>query len=106
MFPMNWRFLATLDHSVDLYGCRDLDSRLSEREVAAVREFEVSDAAVHCMRDNPFHGVPFLGAAWGARLDLNGSRPLWEGAWGAMLEDPLCWAGREQKGPDQDLLTK
>ena len=61
---------------------------------------------MHCMRDHPQHGVPFLGAGWGARLDLPGVRDKWLGAWGAMLGDPLCWAGRDRKGPDQDLLTR
>ena len=39
MFPMNWRFFPTLDPQVDVYHCRDLDSRFSQREVAAVQEF-------------------------------------------------------------------
>ena len=39
VFAMNWRFFPTLDPQVDVYHCRDLDSRFSQREVAAVQEF-------------------------------------------------------------------
>ena len=65
MFPRSWRFLATLDPQVlhpafpdlspkvDLMVSRDLDSRLTMREVAAVREWEESGAALHVMRDHP-----------------------------------------------------
>jgi len=39
VFAMNWRFFPTLDPQVDLYVSRDLDSRLNEREQAAVQEW-------------------------------------------------------------------
>ena len=34
MFPMNWRFLPTLDPQVNVYLSRDLDSEFNEREIA------------------------------------------------------------------------
>ena len=106
MFPMNWRFLPVLDPQVDLFLCRDLDSRLSRREVAAVREWQESGRPVHSMRDHPAHNTALLGAAWGARLTESNIRHKWRKSWGRMLEDPLCWAGRQAKGPDQELLSR
>ena len=34
MFPMNWRFLPTLDPQVNIYLSRDLDSVFNDREIA------------------------------------------------------------------------
>jgi hypothetical protein len=106
MFPMNWRFLPTLDPQVELFLCRDLDSLISRREVAAVAEWAESGRAVHSMRDHPAHSVPLLGAAWGARLTQPNIRHKWARSWERMLADPQCWAGRQAKGPDQELLTR
>ena len=39
LHPMMWRFLPTLDPQVSLFLSRDLDSRISAREVAAVTEW-------------------------------------------------------------------
>ena len=69
IFAMNWRFFPTLDPQVDLYLCRDLDSRFSQREVDAVDEWLESEKPLHAMRDHPAHNTPLLGASWGARLD-------------------------------------
>ena len=68
IFAMNWRFLPTLDPQVSVFLSRDLDSIISTREVAAVREWLQSDKALHSMRDNPSHTVQLLGSAWGARI--------------------------------------
>lgn len=106
IFPMVWRFLPTLDPQVDLYLCRDLDSRISKREVAAVQEWLATDAAVHAMRDHPAHNVPLLGASWAAQLSQANIREKWRRSWQKMLADPLCWAPASAKGPDQELLTK
>ena len=51
-----------------MYLCRDLDSRFSKREAAAVGEWLQSSAAIHVMRDHPQHGAPLLGGLWGARV--------------------------------------
>ena len=69
IFAMNWRFFPTLDPQVDIYMCRDLDSRFSQREVEAVKEWLEADKPLHSMRDHPAHNTPLLGASWGARLD-------------------------------------
>ena len=69
VFGMLWRFLPVLDPSVDVMVSRDLDSRLTTREQAAVQEWINTGLAFHVMRDNPFHGTEILGGMWGARLD-------------------------------------
>ena len=69
MFPMNWRFLPTLDPQValittnlqfhdeayfhcqvDIMMSRDLDSRINLREAAAVQEWLDSGSVIHSMR--------------------------------------------------------
>jgi len=68
---MLWRFLPLLDQFVDVVLVRDLDSRLSARESAAVNDWlNQTQFAVHVMRDHPSHSWPMLGGMWGARLDL------------------------------------
>ena len=69
LFGMLWRFLPVLDPSVDVMVSRDLDSRLTTREQAAVEEWLNTGLAFHVMRDNPQHGTEILGGMWGARMD-------------------------------------
>ena len=61
VFPLNWRFLPSMDSQVDALFVRDLDSEISEREMAAVEEFLESDKDFHVMRDHPQHGTVILG---------------------------------------------
>lgn len=91
---------------MELFASRDLDSRLNTRELAAVEEFEESGRGLHTLRDHPYHtdGVPMVGGCWGSRVD--GRRHLWEAAWKHILADPLTYAERGTKGPDQKLLTR
>ena len=109
IFAMNWRFFPTLDPQVDIYLCRDLDSRVSEREVAAVEEWLGSGKAVHSMRDHPAHFIPMLGGGWGARLDTEAgaqsARSRWRQSWVSILRDNLTYADRGAKGPDQTILS-
>ena len=91
---------------VDVFLCRDLDSRISPREVAAVREWVGAGAAVHSMRDHPAHNTPLLGAAWGALLAPANLRHKWARAWTKMEADPVLWSRRDTKGPDQELLAR
>ena len=62
---MFWRFLAAADSDVMI--SRDMDSRLSIREKAAVDEWLASDRDFHIMRDHPYHATEILGGMWGAR---------------------------------------
>ena len=47
---MIWRFIPTLDPQVDIMLSRDLDSRYSWRETAAVEEWLESGEVIHSMR--------------------------------------------------------
>ena len=68
--PMNWRFLPASDESIDRFCSRDIDSRLSLREFAAVREWLDSRFKVHMIRDHPGHtGHPLMGGLWCASQD-------------------------------------
>jgi hypothetical protein len=49
------------DPLVDVMHSRDLDSRPSDREMAAVAEFHVSKAMFHVMRDHKQHRTDILG---------------------------------------------
>ena len=74
VYPLLWRFLPSLDPQVSVFLSRDLDSRITAREVAAVAEWLGSPGgeAVHCMRDHPEHTMPIMGGMWGARSDTGG----------------------------------
>ncbi len=63
-----WRFWAAVDLDVDIMLSRDADSRITEREVAAVNEWLNSNKDFHIMRDHPYgHGRPILAGMWGCR---------------------------------------
>ena len=108
MFAMNWRFFPTLDPQVDILLSRDLDSRISQREVDAVTEWLVSGRPVHVMRDHPGHDTPMLGGMWGTRLDeaSNSLRLKWAKSWIQILMDQQTFAGRSRRGDDQDILAR
>ena len=53
--PYAWRFLAIDDPEVEIMLSRDLDSRISERESTAVKEWINSNKIFHIMRDHPLH---------------------------------------------------
>lgn len=62
---MTWRFLAASDEQVLRFCSRDIDSRLSMREKAAVDEWILSGKAFHVMRDHPSHsGYEMSGGMW------------------------------------------
>ena len=62
--PM-WRFLASDDPEVDLFLCRDADSRLNVQEVLAVEAWRNSGKRFHVMRDHIFHMELMLAGLWG-----------------------------------------
>lgn len=106
MFPMNWRFLPTLDPQVNIYLSRDLDSEFNDREIAAVNEWLKSDKAFHMMRDHPLHDVGMLGSAWGVKLTSEAVRRNWRRAWSNGRKNPMMWKARNLTGPDQGFLQK
>lgn len=67
---MFWRFLPAFDTEIDVMISRDADSRLTERESLAVKEWLLSDKDFHIMRDHPFHNTAILGGMWGTRNNL------------------------------------
>ena len=64
---MFWRFWAAADADVERFISRDVDSRLMERDAAAVRLWEASGRPYHIVRDHPSHSLyPISGGLWGA----------------------------------------
>lgn len=62
---MSWRFSAASDGDVARFCSRDIDSRLSHREKAAVEEWVDSGRKFHVMRDHPSHSKsPMSGGMW------------------------------------------
>lgn len=66
--PVSWRFLSECYHDVTIF--RDADSRITQREAAAVNEWVESGNVLHIMRDHPHHGYPILGGMWGIRREF------------------------------------
>ena len=67
---MFWRFEAISDEDVEIMICRDTDSRLSDREAQAVKEFENSPCLFHIMRDHPYHNAFVLGGMFGVKKGI------------------------------------
>ena len=79
---------------------------ISARESAAVSEFVNSGAAIHSMRDNPYHDNPLMGGTFGANLMGENVRKSWRSSWEKIINDKLTFTARKEKGPDQTLLTR
>jgi protein O-GlcNAc transferase len=95
---MFWRFWASEEEETDVFLSRDCDSRFSEREVAAIKEWLSSNKDFHIMRDHPYHGVPVLGGMWGCRNGL-----MREIGLSKLIEQ---WGKYERKGIDQEFLAE
>lgn len=93
---MFWRFWASIDENVDIFLSRDCDSRITQREVAAINEWLSSDKDFHIMRDHPYHSVPILGGMWGCRRGIMRKIDLL-----SLIES---WKNYGRKGVDQDFL--
>ena len=62
---MSWRFLPASDSTVQRFCVRDVDSRLSTREKAAVDDWMKSGKKFHVMRDHPSHSKRAMsGGMW------------------------------------------
>lgn len=64
-----WRYFPSLDPSTEILLPRDADSRLSVREVSAVRSWLESGCILHVMRDHPGQYMPIMGGMCGMRGD-------------------------------------
>ena len=93
LFQMTWRFLPLLDPLVDRMLCRDLDSLVTAREVAAVNQWLDSKSTFHWMHDHPLHcASAFLGGNFinfgtiVIKLKKRSTFSLNVGVWGAKID--------------------
>ena len=86
---------------------RDLDSRASSREVAAVQEWLQSKHVFHVMRDHPGHDMPILAGMWGVKLSSPQMRKALQAVFYQMLHaDSAYWRGQIISSRDQALLER
>ncbi len=64
-----WRLFIASDPKVDRYLMRDCDSRLSQREAEAIKEWIESGKKVHVIADHPHHTPVMGGGLWGGTKD-------------------------------------
>ena len=67
-FGMVWRFAPMADPLVSEWHCRDLDSRISPRELSAVEDWQISGHTYHIMRDHPYHVATIVGCCFGMKI--------------------------------------
>lgn len=94
---MFWRFWAAGDEDTNLMLCRDTDSRLSQREAAAVSEWLASDKDFHIIRDHPYHTMEIMGGTWGCRNGILRNIDIKQ-----KIEE---WPNYKTKGCDQEFLA-
>ena len=71
---MYWRFFAFEDCDVVLP--RDLDSRITIREIELIRQWEKLTKSFFVIRDHPLHKMPIMGGMWGGRNGLKDIQAL------------------------------
>lgn len=94
---MFWRFLPATEKDVNIFLCRDTDSRLSLREKAAVDDWLLSDKDFHIMRDHVQHKTSMLGGMWGCRNQILCDKKI--------EYKILNWPNFSKKGDDQRFLA-
>ena len=63
-----WRFMEyDRIKNFNYYLFRDTDSRITKREIKAVKEWIESGKTLHVMRDHPHHDWPMMGGMWGIK---------------------------------------
>jgi hypothetical protein len=65
-----WRFFAVDLPEVDVCIVRDSDSRVYDRDQAAIQEFLQSDKEFHIIRDHPNHFHKIMAGMWGAKKGM------------------------------------
>jgi len=75
---MFWRFMAIHRLDYDFLIFRDVDSRISQRELAAVDQWISSKKILHLMRDHPHHNAIILGGMWGVTKAVKNTNIVWE----------------------------
>lgn len=91
---MFWRFLPASEDVWDAVIVRDVDSRVTHREAAAVAEWCESGKLLHLMRDHPCHRVVVMAGMWGCR----------GGAVPDIQQRIDSWKVWHRKGHDQDFM--
>ncbi|KAL9646057.1 hypothetical protein ABK040_007937 [Willaertia magna] len=90
---------------VDRYIVRDVDSRISVREVKAIEEWIESDFPIHSMRDHPNHNYPFNGGMWGAiKGAIIPDNNKGNGRKNSMKEKIIQWEYKDEYIGDMDFL--
>lgn len=62
-----WRFFPVDMPEVDICVVRDADSRIYDRDFAAIQEFINSDKVFHIIRDHPNHFHRIMAGMWAAK---------------------------------------
>jgi hypothetical protein len=93
-FPFFWRFLSFLNDGMTL--SRDLDSRLSNREVEYIRQWEKSREDYFIIRDHPWHS-PYPSGLFGVSRKISEFETNFHDY---ISSNELVW------GADQDILEK
>tara|TARA_S200002703_G_scaffold107023_1_gene92963 strand:+ start:909 stop:1673 length:765 start_codon:yes stop_codon:yes gene_type:complete len=98
---MFWRFRPASEDDVDVFISRDCDSRLSNREAAAVQEWLDGPKLVHSMGDHPYHFNPsqaLMGGMFGMKRHAFPQM--------AKLIDEFCQQYPDAWQCDQDFLKQ
>ena len=93
---MFWRYYASADNGYERIIFRDVDSRLSYRDVVSISQWEESERSFHIIRDHPFHMTQILGGLFG----VTNSQKLLDLPWEKSKDFGTA------VGQDQRFLTK
>lgn len=99
---MLYRFHPADDPDVDCFISRDIDSRISPREVMAVQEWLQSGKTLHILRDHPQHYPKILGGMFGLRCNDKLTRAKSEPTWAEEID--LFYRYATEQTDDQIFL--
>ena len=91
---MFWRFYAVREFDFDYLLVRDVDSRVSDRELSFIQTWVDSGKVLHVIRDHPHHGAVILGGLWGGSSKIKTVEIDWDKSLDYGVE----------RGSDQDFL--
>lgn len=77
---MFWRFSAINDFDYDFVLIRDVDSRISDRELSCLDEWFKSGKTLNIIRDHPHHNALILGGLWGVSSRVKDLNIRWNNA--------------------------
>jgi hypothetical protein len=98
---MFWRFTAIQEFNYNYLIFRDVDSRISDRELKALDQWFVSGKTIHVMRDHPHHNALILGGMWGVTCEVKNLEIAWENAEKYGVEH-----GEDQNFLDREVYSK